>query len=78
MTRAPSKNLQVNDLPRINEISLVLARNGFGHLLSVLGLTEQETDSDAATGTIAARLRMVLTELGPTFVKLGQVLSVAA
>ena len=77
MTSVPAKTIQVNDLPRINEISMVLARNGFGHLLQVLGLAGTSPDGDEATfDSFASRLRQVLIELGPTFVKLGQVLSV--
>jgi len=55
----------------------VLARHGFGSLLRGAGLVsevgEDESDSEIAW---ARRVREVLIELGPTFVKLGQVLSV--
>ena len=83
---AHHKAIQVQDLPRINEISLTLAANGFGHLLNLAGLAavlppgRSEEGSDApdakATGPFARRARQVLIDLGPTFVKLGQVLSV--
>lgn len=76
MTQPQSTTLQVNDLPRINEISLVLARNGFGHLLQLLNLGEPLPKGETVAGSFAKRLRQVLVELGPTFVKLGQVLSV--
>ncbi len=76
MAHVPTKGLQVHDLPRINEISLVLARNGFGYLLRLIGRSESETDEAAPELSLARRLRQVLVELGPTFVKLGQVLSV--
>jgi len=75
MSQPASQRIQVNDLPRINEISLVLARNGFGHLLDRIGVVGH-SETDSATGPFARRLRQVLVELGPTFVKLGQVLSV--
>lgn len=72
------KSIQVQDLPRINEISFVLAKNGFGHVFNVVGLTSQlpSADAEAPTGPFARRVRQVLVDLGPTFVKLGQVLSV--
>ena len=76
-TSVPPKSIQVQDLPRVNEISLVLARNGFGHVLNLLGLrAAPPTNLDAQTRPFARRVRQVLVELGPTFVKLGQVLSV--
>ncbi|MEN0060948.1 MAG: AarF/UbiB family protein [Myxococcota bacterium] len=77
MAHVPTQGLQVHDLPRINEISLVLARNGFGYLLRLIG--QNPTDDEAPgerQASFARRLRQVLVELGPTFVKLGQVLSV--
>lgn len=78
MSEAPIKSLRVQDLPRVNEISFVLARNGFGHVLSLLGLRSRAvpTDEPPPSAPFARRLRQVLVELGPTFVKLGQVLSV--
>lgn len=75
MAHVPTKGLQVHDLPRINEISLVLARNGFGYLLRLIGQAPAD-DDPTPEASFARRLRQVLCELGPTFVKLGQVLSV--
>lgn len=71
------KSIQLQDLPRVNEIAAVLATNGFGHVLGLAGLTAKLT-SDAVddTSPFARRLRQALVQLGPTFVKLGQVLSV--
>jgi ubiquinone biosynthesis protein len=70
--------MQVQDLGRVQEIARVLAANGFGHLLHLVGLGAEEPSSqtEAETASWARRLRRVLVELGPTFVKLGQVLSV--
>lgn len=68
-------HISVHDLGRIREIAAVLARHGFGHLARMAGLDVQgdAVDSRLPRGR---RIRQVLVELGPTYVKLGQVLSV--
>jgi ubiquinone biosynthesis protein len=78
MSDVVAKTIQVQDLPRVNEISFVLARNGFGHVLNLVGLTATlpSVTAEASTGPFARRVRQVLVDLGPTFVKLGQVLSI--
>ena len=60
---------------RLREIAGVLVRHGFGHVIQG---TPIEVGGEAAASRLstAARVRKVLVELGPTFVKLGQVLSV--
>lgn len=71
------KSIQVQDLGRIRAIARVLARNGFGHVLGRVDpdlLTGAEEHGERTT-PYARRLRKVLVELGPSFVKLGQVLS---
>jgi len=74
------KSIQVQDLGRVQEIARVLARNGFGQFLTRLGVSQVlpsfAADGDEPTAPYARRLRQVLTDLGPTFVKFGQVLSV--
>jgi len=77
MAEPAPKSIQVQDLPRVNEISFALAKNGFGHVLNLIGLTANlSAGTDTATGPFARRVRQVLIDLGPTYVKLGQVLSV--
>lgn len=68
--------MNVRDLGRLQEIAAVLVRHGFGHL--VAGTVVDPGGAKAAESRLsaAARVRQVLIELGPTFVKLGQVLSV--
>jgi ubiquinone biosynthesis protein len=69
------------DLNRVRQIAVIAAKYGFADLLDRTGLRKQLPDStpeaDASTRTmsVARRFRLLLAELGPTFVKLGQVLS---
>lgn len=68
----------VQDLRRLREISAVVVRHGFGELWDrakiweVLGRREE---APPAPGSTARRFRETLAELGPTFIKLGQILS---
>ncbi len=60
-------------------ITAVLTKHGFGSVLQATGLMQyapEEVEVETSGGPWAVRMRRVLTELGPTFVKLGQVLSV--
>lgn len=62
-----------HDLDRLRGISAVLARHGFHRLAEAIrtGIRGKVGDVENAP----RRLRMLLQDLGPTFVKLGQVLS---
>ena len=71
------KAIQFQDLGRVQQIAAVLASNGFGHALGLLGLQNlPPSDPEVQTRPIARRIRQALIDLGPTYVKLGQVLSV--
>jgi ubiquinone biosynthesis protein len=75
----PSVLHTVRDLGRLREIAAVLARHGFGELLQRVGLgglgwARTDPGQDAKS-TTAVRIRRVLEELGPSFVKLGQIAS---
>jgi ubiquinone biosynthesis protein len=67
----------VRDLGRLREIAGVLARHGFADLLQRTGLASLVPGKKAETEDVrlAPRVRQVFEELGPTFVKLGQLLS---
>ena len=73
----------VQDLKRLREISAVVVRHGFGELWDrakiwdVLGRREegQRPSREETRATTARRFRETRTELGPTFIKLGQILS---
>jgi len=68
-------HINVHDLGRIRDIGMVLVRNGFGQLFQGLPV-ELPIQTEVLTLPLAARVRKTLVELGPTFVKLGQTLSV--
>jgi len=75
----------VRDLPRLREISLVFIRHGLGDLVRRIGaarLLERAgemlhwgQDSRSAQLETQQRVRLAFEQLGPTFVKLGQMLS---
>lgn len=78
----------VRDLPRLRDISAVLIRHGMGDLVHRLGVIRmleragqilhlQQPDHREWLDP-AIRARMAMEELGPTFVKLGQVLATRA
>lgn len=73
----PSLLNTVKDLDRLRQIVGVLARHGFGEVLrrSGLGALVPGTTKDAPKVRLGERIRLVLTELGPSFVKLGQIIS---
>ncbi len=71
------------DLKRLRQISLIAGRFGFADLLERTGLRKKdeskpETADSARAATAARRFCLMLAELGPTFVKLGQVMSTRA
>lgn len=66
-------HIRVHDLPRVRDVALVLASHGFGELARIVGV---DTKTSASEAPVAMRVRLALADLGPTFIKLGQVLSV--
>jgi ubiquinone biosynthesis protein len=75
----------VRDLPRLHDIAAVLIRYGWGDLVRLLGISgaleragkilHWRTTNEITEMDLPVRIRMALTDLGPTFVKLGQVLA---
>lgn len=75
----------MRDLPRLHEITSVLIRHGLGDVVRRLGIANilERAGQLLTWGTAieserlepAQRVRLALEELGPTFVKLGQVLA---
>jgi ubiquinone biosynthesis protein len=69
----------VRDVGRLRQISQVLIRHGFGELVTRMGISSgsAKDDQEEKVGRpeLGERIRLVLQDLGPTFVKLGQILS---
>jgi len=75
----------IRDFPRLHEIASVLIRYGWGDVVKVLGIANLleragrivhwHSTNEVRQLDLPVRIRLALTELGPTFVKLGQVLA---
>jgi len=78
----PSVMTAFRDLERLRAIAAVLARHGFGEVLQRLGLdalvAAGPADDASRSHSLGQRLRFVLQDLGPSFVKLGQIASTRA
>jgi ubiquinone biosynthesis protein len=77
-------NRNIRSIRRYLNIVRVLSTYGFDQVLEMLGLADmvvrsrklfRRTQPDITRLTAAERMRLALEELGPTFVKLGQILS---
>ncbi len=70
----------VRDLARVREVSTVLVKHGFGEVVARLGLGMAHKDgaTEGNGQTLPIRIRRVLEDLGPSFVKLGQLASTRA
>jgi ubiquinone biosynthesis protein len=80
--QTPFSNSPAPNLKRYREIISVLARHGFGSFLADVQLEHRISlpsrllkQADNSNISPAEHLRLALEELGPTFVKLGQILS---
>ena len=78
---------KIRDIRRLNQILRILTKHGFGFAIQQLHLNEHAIGRGIIKTRVlrrfteppesrAVRLRKVLEELGPTFIKLGQTLSV--
>jgi ubiquinone biosynthesis protein len=75
----------VRDLGRLREIALVLVKHGFGEVLGRMGLGALaprtalvQTETERRRVAWPERIRLVLEDLGPSFMKLGQIVSTRA
>ncbi len=66
----------VRDVERLSQITQVLMRHGFGEVARRMGLPAKDKSGEKTDRPpLAVRLRLVAEDLGPTFVKLGQMAS---
>ncbi len=75
----------VRDLPRLHEIASVMIRYGWGDMVRILGISHVleragqilhwQSNSEITALEAPVRVRLALEELGPTFIKLGQLLA---
>lgn len=63
------------DRARFREILAIATRFGLGLLLARIGLQPRPDSTDEDPQSLPRRTRLALEELGPTFVKLGQILA---
>jgi ubiquinone biosynthesis protein len=72
----------LRDLPRLREIGGILFRHGLGHVAQRLHLPggewwrQRHPAPDTIPFSPPERLRVIFEELGPTFIKFGQILSI--
>lgn len=79
-TRTRQLTSAIKDVGRLREIVGILFNHGFGYLLensNIPGTAKIKARRDADGSSLSAPQRMlaVITELGPTYVKVGQILS---
>lgn len=73
-----STGVPLRELPRLGSIARIAVAKGWQHYVEQLGfgrLAPGERATDVGTTSDAQRLREALQELGPTFVKFGQMLA---
>ncbi|WCR30110.1 AarF/UbiB family protein [Paenibacillus thiaminolyticus] len=77
--------VRIRHAGRYRDIAMALMRHGFGYIVEEIGLSRVLslprrwiTHETPQTKTLGERLRLVLEELGPAFIKLGQLLSTRA
>src|SRR5918999_246433 len=72
----------LRELPRLREIGRVLLRHGLGHVAQRLRLPgvrwwrRLRRSPESVSLSLAERSRVIFEELGPTFIKFGQILSI--
>lgn len=72
----------VGNIDRLRQITQVLVKHGFGELVARTDLAAlvpfRKVDENAPKISFAERLRLAMQDLGPSFIKLGQIMSARA
>ena len=77
----PGVTQKIHNIQRLHQILQVLIRHGFGYIVDRLNIKTRFIKfkplkkPDVSSRPLPVRVRKVLEELGPTFIKLGQILS---
>ena len=66
-------NSRIRDVSRFREVSMIFVRYGFGTLVS--GISGSGVENDDSFVSNPKRALEAIQELGPTFIKFGQILS---
>ena len=66
---------RIRHMNRYRKITSILARNGLVFFSNKMGKEERLFQGEQQTGSLGYRVRLILEELGTTFIKLGQVAS---
>lgn len=78
LTRAHQVRRIVKNAGRMREIATAMSRFGFGAFVERVGLKSYKTEADSedqAHQPLPVRLRLMMEQLGPTFIKAGQILA---
>jgi len=74
-------SIRLKQLRRYRSLVSSFARNGLGYVTQEMGLSDRlfvfrnKTKEEHSSASLGERIRLLLEELGPTFVKLGQIAS---
>ncbi|MCD6227868.1 MAG: AarF/ABC1/UbiB kinase family protein, partial [Candidatus Omnitrophica bacterium] len=77
----PGITQKIHNIKRLHQILQILIRYGFGYIVDRLNIKTRFIKfkpfkkPDVVKESLPVRVRKVLEELGPTFIKLGQILS---
>ncbi len=80
LSRATQVSRAMKNVGRMREIAAAMSRFGFGALVARLrlkkfGISSKDSDQESTARPVPVRLRLLLEQLGPSFIKIGQILA---